>query len=52
MRIDHGPGYRLYFIRSELQVIVLLVGGDKRSQNTDIDRAIKIAKDWRNQSDD
>ena len=48
MRIDHGPGYRLYFIRSGLQVIVLLVGGDKRTQDADIDHAIKIAKDWRN----
>lgn len=48
IRIDHGPGYRLYFIRRGLLVIVLMAGGDKCTQNADIDRAIKIAKDWRN----
>lgn len=47
MRIDYGPGYRLYFIRRGPLVIVLLAGGDKRNQNADIERAIKIAKDWR-----
>ncbi|MDP2111797.1 MAG: hypothetical protein Q8N48_15650 [Thiobacillus sp.] len=47
MRIDHGPGYRLYFIRRGPLVIVLLAGGDKRTQDADIDRAIEIAKDWR-----
>jgi len=47
MRIDHGPGYRLYFIRRGPLVIVLLAGGDKRTQDSDIERAIEIAKDWR-----
>jgi putative addiction module killer protein len=47
MRVDHGPGYRLYFIRHGPLVIVLLAGGDKRTQDADIDRAIKIAQDWR-----
>ena len=47
MRVDHGPGYRLYFIRHGPLVIVLLAGGDKRTQDADIDRAIKIAHDWR-----
>lgn len=47
MRIDHGPGYRLYFIRRGRLVIVLLAGGDKSTQDADIDRAIKIAQDWR-----
>ena len=47
MRVDHGPGYRLYFIRHGPLVIVLLAGGDKRTQDADIDRAIKIAEDWR-----
>jgi len=47
MRIDHGPGYRLYFIRRGPLVIVLLAGGDKRTQDADIELAIKIAKDWR-----
>lgn len=48
MRIDYGPGYRVYFIRRGPVVVVLLAGGDKRTQDADIERAIEIAKDWRN----
>lgn len=48
MRIDHGPGYRVYFIRHGLLVIVLLAGGDKGLQSADIERAVTLAKDWRN----
>ena len=47
IRIDYGPGYRLYFIRRGPLVIVLLAGGDKRTQDADIARAIEIAKDWK-----
>lgn len=47
LRIDFGPGYRLYFTKRGLLVIVLLAGGDKRTQQADIRRAIKIAKDWK-----
>ena len=47
IRIDYGPGYRLYFIRRGTRVIVLLAGGDKHTQEADIDRALAIAKDWR-----
>jgi len=47
VRIDFGPGYRLYFIRRGPLVIVLLAGGDKRTQDADINRAIVLAKDWR-----
>jgi putative addiction module killer protein len=46
MRIDYGPGYRVYFTRRGRFVIVLLCGGDKRTQNADIRRAIEIAEDW------
>jgi putative addiction module killer protein len=38
-RLDFGPGYRLYFGRSGREVILLLLGGDKRSQKKDIKRA-------------
>ena len=47
LRIDFGPGYRVYFMKHGLLVIVLLAGGDKRTQQADIKRAIKIAKDWK-----
>jgi putative addiction module killer protein len=46
MRIDHGPGYRVYFTRRGSLVILLLCGGDKRTQDADIKRAIEIAEDW------
>ena len=47
LRIDHGPGYRVYFMQRGPVVIILLVGGDKRTQDADIKRALKIAKDWK-----
>jgi putative addiction module killer protein len=47
MRIDVGPGYRLYFTRRGNMVIVLLCGGDKRKQDADIGRAVAIAKNWK-----
>jgi putative addiction module killer protein len=47
MRIDHGPGYRVYFIRRGVSIAILLAGGDKRTQEADISRAIAIAKEWR-----
>ena len=47
MRIQSGPGYRIYFIREGDEVVVLLCGGDKNSQHRDIERAKQIAKEWR-----
>ncbi len=47
MRIFDGPGYRLYFIQQGGTVVVLLCGGDKSSQERDIERAKALAKDWR-----
>ncbi|GFE86734.1 type II toxin-antitoxin system RelE/ParE family toxin [Steroidobacter agaridevorans] len=46
MRIDHGPGYRVYFTRRGELVVLLLCGGDKRTQQADIERAMEIAEDW------
>ena len=43
MRTDHEPGYRLYFIQRGAEVVVLLYGGDKGSQQRDIERAKRIA---------
>jgi putative addiction module killer protein len=47
LRIDYGPGYRLYFMRRGPMVIVLLCGGTKKTQQADIRRAIESAKSWR-----
>jgi putative addiction module killer protein len=47
MRIDVGAGYRLYFTRRGNTVIVLLCGGDKRAQDTDIKHAIALARAWK-----
>lgn len=44
LRIDYGPGYRIYFIRRGDTVIVLLCGGDKQRQDRDIARAIELAR--------
>jgi len=46
MRIDYGPGYRIYFTQRGPIIIVILCGGDKRTQTTDIKRAIEIAEKW------
>jgi putative addiction module killer protein len=43
MRVDHGPGYRVYFVRRARIVIVLLCGGDKSSQAGDIKTAMSMA---------
>jgi putative addiction module killer protein len=45
MRIDHGPGYRVYFVRKGSKLIVLLAGGDKGTQAKDIRTALKLAKE-------
>lgn len=45
MRIDYGPGYRLYFVRQGSRLIVLLCGGDKSTQQRDIRRALMLAKE-------
>jgi len=44
LRIDYGPGYRVYFVQRGQTVIVLLAGGDKRTQAKDIRTAIRLAR--------
>ena len=44
MRIDYGPGYRVYFTKRGSEVIVLLAGGDKRTQDADIRTALRLAR--------
>ena len=45
LRIDYGPGYRIYFVQRGRALIILLAGGDKRTQDTDIKKALKLARD-------
>jgi putative addiction module killer protein len=45
MRIDYGPGYRLYYCLRDNKIIVLLCGGDKRSQHADIKKAAELAEE-------
>lgn len=46
LRIDVGPGYRVYYAKSGQDIVLLLCGGDKRSQSSDIDRAVMCWRDW------
>ena len=45
LRIDHGPGYRVYFKRRGRMLIILLAGGDKNSHAKDIKVALRLARD-------
>jgi putative addiction module killer protein len=47
MRIDHGPGYRVYFMQRGALVIILLCGGDKATQQRDIELAKALAAQWK-----
>ena len=49
MRISHGPGYRVYYLSSGPLIVVLLCGGDKRTQARDIKLAKSIAEKWMEQ---
>lgn len=44
MRIDYGPGYRVYFVSRGQQLIILLAGGDKQNQASDIQVARDLAR--------
>jgi putative addiction module killer protein len=43
MRVDYGPGYRVYYMQRGAALVVLLCGGDKRRQQADIQRALDMA---------
>jgi len=47
LRIDYGPGYRVYYIQRGAVLVVLLCGGDKSSQRADILRAKSLAVEWK-----
>jgi putative addiction module killer protein len=44
MRIDYGPGYRVYFKKRGRELIILLAGGDKSTQARDIEAALRLAR--------
>ncbi|MBX9642981.1 MAG: type II toxin-antitoxin system RelE/ParE family toxin [Novosphingobium sp.] len=45
MKIDHGPGYRVYFTERAGEIVILLCGGDKKSQDADISAAIRMVSE-------
>jgi len=45
MRIDYGPGYRVYFVGRGEALVILLCGGDKKTQDRDIKAAVALAKE-------
>ena len=46
MKIDHGPGYRVYFTQRGAELVLLLAGGDKSTQQQDIEAATRLAKEF------
>ena len=44
LRIDYGPGYRVYFTKRDRTIVVLLAGGSKRTQGRDIETALRLAR--------
>jgi putative addiction module killer protein len=51
LRIDFGPGYRVYFGKRGEELVVILAGGDKASQGRDIEKAQAIWAQWKGEND-
>ena len=47
LRIDYGPGYRVYYTERSGMIILLLAGGDKSTQERDIAKARQLAQEWK-----
>jgi putative addiction module killer protein len=47
LRVNHGPGYRVYYAQRRNVTILLLLGGNKSTQATDIQKAKELAREWR-----
>jgi putative addiction module killer protein len=52
LRIDVGTGYRVYYAIAGKKIVLLLCGGDKRTQDADIDRACGYWQDWQRRGDE
>lgn len=52
LRVDFGPGYRIYYGRRGLDFVILLCGGDKKRQQKDVEKAISYWIDYRRRSDE
>lgn len=52
MRIDYGPGYRVYFFRRGKELVILLCGGDKKSQRADIAQAVRMKEEIKQRGGD
>jgi len=52
LRIDYGPGYRVYYLQDGPRLILLLCGGEKSSQDGDIKEAHRLAKEWKSDEQD
>lgn len=50
LRIDYGPGYRIYFLKRGSALVILLCGGDKSTQAGDIKTAKRLAAEWREEN--
>ena len=46
LRIDYGPGYRVYYAKRSEEILLLLIGGDKSSQQKDIEKAKKLNAEY------
>ena len=46
LRVDYGPGYRVYYSRRGSEIVLLLIGGDKSSQQKDIDKAKRLNAEY------
>ena len=47
LRIDYGPGYRIYYGQHGSEIVILLIGGDKRTQTKDIENAMRYWNDYK-----
>lgn len=52
LRLTYAPGYRIYYLQHGDRLILLLCGGDKATQQTDINQAHALADEWRSQETD